>query len=81
MALANGFVERMQTARDCAAHKRHRGLATGGKARLHARHNPEISARDRKHEELKAYWTGRMANAQEAYNRAAFPERYEGLGE
>lgn len=78
MSRANNFVERMQAGRDAAAHARHRGRATGGKARLHAA--PVIVEGwefHRQNERCK--WEGRRVDIVEDFRRLVFPERYEDL--
>jgi hypothetical protein len=76
---ANNFVERMAAGRDRAAHLRHRGLATGGKARMHPKPNPTITGWEYDRQRNVASWKSARADVLEGYRRAVFPDRYEYL--
>jgi hypothetical protein len=79
MSRAHNFVERMQAGKDAAAHARHRGRATGGKARLHEKPQPTVTGYEYERMNARARWEGTRIDAHEDYCRAVYPERYEGL--
>jgi hypothetical protein len=66
----------MEAGKAPAQHRRNRGLATGGKARLHARALP-LAGWEFDRVNAKCRWEGRRADIVEDYRRAVFPERYD----
>jgi hypothetical protein len=80
MPLANGFVERMAAGRERAQHMRNRGLATGGKAKLHAVYAPvEADSWDFTRANAIARWQGARADAVEDFRFACHGDEWAGL--